>query len=695
MTTAIIAEKPSVAREIAAIVGAAQKNEGYLSGNNYIITWAFGHLVQLAMPDEYGIKGFSREHLPILPNPFILKVRQVKDAKGYKDDPGAIKQINIIKDVFNRCDRIINCCDAGREGELIFRYIYEYIGCTKPFDRLWISSLTEKAIKDGLQNIREGKAYDRLYHAAKARSEADWVVGINASQALSIAAGYGTYSLGRVQTPALAMVCKRYLENTGFIPVKYWQHKLSISKDDAGPDIISENKYDGIEDAKAAGEQIRKGQKVIVRYIEKKTVTQNPPLLYDLTSLQKEANSRYGLTADETLSIAQKLYEGKLTTYPRTGSRYLSEDVFDTISGLLSSFRDHSVFGEHIGNLATLNRQSVDDAKVTDHHAIIITGNRPDNLSKNESLVFNMILGRMSEAFSEVCIKEQTHVKFEAEGGNIFSAKGYIIKQARWRAVYGSSDESEDKENQSIPQISENEEWAINTLDVLEKQTRPKPLHTESSLLAAMENAGKEIDDGELRHSLKDCGIGTPATRAAIIETLLARDYIKREKKMLVPTEKGLQVYHIVKDKRIADAEMTGMWENAFVKIEQGEQEPDNFQKGIEVYASQITGELLASKIQSPQKQICLCPQCKKEQLLSYPSLVRCADKECNFVFYRKRNDKVLTDKQIISLFTTGKTEVIKGFKSKNGKSFDASLVLDGNMEIKYKFPENKENKRK
>lgn len=690
MTTAIIAEKPSVAREIATIVGATQKNNGYLSGNNYLITWAFGHLVGLAMPNEYGIQGFSKEHLPILPNPFVLKIRQVKDGKEYKDDSGAVKQIDIIKNVFNQCERIIVATDAGREGELIFRYIYEYLQCRKPFERLWISSLTEKSIREGLQNLKEGKAYDRLYHAAKARSEADWLVGINASQALSIAAGYGIYSLGRVQTPTLAMVCKRYLENTNFTPGKYWQHKLNISNKSFGLNIVSENKYETYEKANSIGEQIRKDGKIIVKSIEKKTVTQNPPLLYDLTSLQKEVNNRYGLTADQTLSIAQKLYEAKLTTYPRTGSRYLSEDVFATVPELLSDFQNHPVFGKYINNLKSPNRQSVDDSKVTDHHAIIITGNKSDNLQKNEALIFNMILGRMLEAFSTPCIKEQTSVKFEAAGENAFSIKGHVVKQPGWRAIGGTSDESEEKENQTIPPIDENEEWNIYSLDILEKQTKPKALHTESSLLTAMENAGKEIDDDELRQSIKDCGIGTPATRAAIIETLLAREYIKREKKALIPTEKGLQVYHTVKDKRIADAEMTGMWEKAFSKIEKGEQEADNFKKSIEVYTSQITDELLKVKIEMPQKQICACPKCQKESLRFFPALVRCPDDSCGFVFFRKRNDKVLVDKQIISLFTTGKTEVIKGFKSKNGKLFDASLILTEDKEVKYKFPESK-----
>lgn len=690
MKIAILAEKPSVAREIAAIVGATKKNDGYLSGNNYLVTWAFGHLIQLAMPDDYGIKGFNKEHLPILPDPFILKIRQIKKTKGYQDDPGAIKQINIIKDIFNQSERIIVATDAGREGELIFRYIYEYLGCTKPFDRLWISSLTEKAIHDGLKNLKDGSDYNRLYQAAKARSEADWMVGINASQALSIAAGYGTYSLGRVQTPSLAMICQRYIENTNFTPCKYWQHKLKTSKDGNILNLISVDKYDNYQDAKTIGENIYNCQKATVISIEKKTINQVPPLLYDLTALQKEANSKHGMTADETLSVVQKLYESKLTTYPRTGSRYLSEDVFNTVPELLSNFQDHKKFGEYIKILKTLNRQSVDDSKVTDHHAIIITGNKANKLQEKELIIFNMILSRMLEAFSPVCIKDQTYIKVEASG-KTFEIKGSVIKQEGWRTVNKKLDHQEESENESLPELQENEELQIDSLESVEKQTKPKPLHTESSLLAAMENAGKEIEDEQFRQSIKDCGIGTPATRAAIIETLLYREYIKREKKNLVPTEKGLKVYDTVKDKRIADVEMTGMWENAFTKIEQGEQEANNFKKGIEVYTSQITEELLKIKIEVTQKHVCICPKCKKDNLRFFPSLVRCPNEDCDFVFYKKRNEKQLTDKQIISLFTTGKTEVIKGFISKkSGKTFDASLVLSPENEIMYKFPESK-----
>ncbi|KAA6314203.1 DNA topoisomerase 3, partial [termite gut metagenome] len=319
MKTVIIAEKPSVAREIASVVGATNKENGFLHGNNYMVTWALGHLIQLAMPEEYGFAGFVRENLPIIPEAFKLIPRQVRDGKEYKPDGGALRQLKIIKHVFDSCDRIIVATDAGREGELIFRYIYNYVSCKKPFERLWISSLTDKAIKEGLQNLKAGSDYDNLYYAAKARSEADWEVGINASQALSIAAGHGVFSLGRVQTPTLAMICKRYMENKNFVSTPFWQIRVQTEKSGISFAAVSKEKYESKDLANEIFRQLQESKTVSVQSVEKKEVNQEPPLLYDLTTLQKEANSKHGFSADKTLSIAQKLYEAKLITYPRTG----------------------------------------------------------------------------------------------------------------------------------------------------------------------------------------------------------------------------------------------------------------------------------------------------------------------------------------------------------------------------------------
>lgn len=683
----IIAEKPSVARDIAAIVGATSRKDGYLEGNNYAVTWAFGHLVGLAMPEEYGFKGFQKENLPILPERFKLIPRQVKDSKEYKNDPGTMKQLKVIRELFDKCERIIVATDAGREGELIFRYIYNYLACKKPFDRLWISSLTDQAIRGGLENLRPGTQYDTLYLSAKARSQADWLVGINASQALAISAGSGVWSLGRVQTPTLAMVCSRYLENKDFVSQKYWQHKLNLSKEGNVLSPVSEDKYNDRKDADNIAGQISQNGTATVKSIEKKTIKQEPPLLYDLTALQKEANSKHSFSADKTLSIAQKLYEGKLTTYPRTGSRYLSVDVFETVPGVLSGFKEHHLYGETVKQLKDLNNRSVNDAKVTDHHAIILTGNKPGNLSDDENLIFDMILCRMLEAFSTTCIKEQTTVRFEVQE-KIFLTRGAIINQAGWRSVSGvMADENEKDDNNTLPPLNEGDQWNIDSTDTLEKQTKPRPLHTEASLLSVMETCGKELTDEAEREALKESGIGTPATRAAIIETLFSREYIVRDKKALVPTNKGLVVYLAVKDKKIADVAMTGSWENALNKIATGEMNAADFHKGIEVYAGQITTELLTMHLEHKDEKVkYICPKCKNESVVLLQKVAKCKNESCGYVIFRNKSGKDLSDKHLSDLLTKGKTSLIKGFKSKAEKQFDAYLRLDDTLKPVFEF---------
>lgn len=691
---AVIAEKPSVARDIATVLGATQKNDGNISGNGYIVTWAFGHLVGLAMPDTYGIENFKRENLPILPQSFQLIPRQVKTDKGYKPDSGTVKQLKVIKEVFDQCDKIIVATDAGREGELIFRYIYQYLECRKPFVRLWISSLTDKAIRDGLQNLKDGTMYDNLFRSAKARSEADWLIGINASQALSIAAGRGTYSLGRVQTPTLAMICSRYLENKNFVPQKYWQLKLQTGKDNIGFSALSEEKFDSQQPAIDKLQIIKDSGQVQVKSVECKEVNQEPPLLYDLTTLQKEANTKLNFSADKTLSIAQKLYEGKLISYPRTGSRYISQDVFDEIPERISLLETYDRFAGYAKSMngSNLNRRSVDDKKVTDHHALIITENKPGSLQADEQAIYELVAGRMLEAFSEKCVKEVTSISLTS-GESIFAVKGTVIKYAGWRAVFNAQEECE--ENTVLPALKEGEDLPLSDIELLEKQTKSKPLHTESSLLSAMENAGKELEDAELKASMKDSGIGTPATRAAIIETLFTRQYIIREKKALVPTEKGLAVYNIVRDKKIADVEMTGMWENALSKIESGEMNPDTFHKSTEVHASQITSELLGVQLTLSTQQDLICPKCGTGRILLYPKVAKCDNTDCGLVIFRNKSDKLLTDKQVTELVTAKKTGVIKGFKSKAGKPFDASLAFDEQFNVVFVFPEKKGKSRK
>ena len=684
----ILAEKPSVAREIARIVGAMKKEEGYFTGNGYHVTWALGHLVQPAMPDGYGIKGFRRDSLPVIPERFELVPRQVKTDKGYKADAAAVKQIKVITKLWSESDSIIVATDCAREGELIFRYLYAYTGCTLPFQRLWISSLTDAAIRKGLKELKDGHEYDSLYQAAKARSEADWLVGINGTQALTVAAGRGTYSVGRVQTPTLAMVCKRFWENKRFTPEPV--HQLHFSTPSVSVNEIvkfaSVEKWKDKEEAAALYNKVKAQMCATVVKTEKKKKVENPPLLYDLTTLQKEANTKHGFTAEQTLDLVQKLYEAKLVTYPRTSSRYIPEDVFAEVPLLFDRLSSHSSFADKIESMGELNRRSVDASKVTDHHALLVTPNRPLALYKNEQLIYDMIVGRMIEAFSPECVKETTTVRAECEGV-AFETKGCIVRKAGWRSVYG-----EDREDTVLPDWKEGDTLSMNGCTMSSGMTRPKPLHTESTLLAAMETAGREgMEDEEARQALKDCGIGTPATRAAIIETLLKREYMVRVKKSLVPTEKGLALYSIVKEMDIADVEMTGRWESELAEIEKGRMPHEAFIRDIESYTRKITTELLAcDKIFGHKASGCACPKCGTGTMQFYGKVVRCDNQDCALPVFRQIAGRTLTDTEMNDLLTNGKTGVLGGFKSKQGKPFSAAVAFDADFNTKFIFPEAK-----
>ena len=664
-------------------------------GNGYAVTWAFGHLVQLALPEAYGIKGFNRDALPVIPDAFKLVARAEKTEKGNRPDSSVLKQIDIIRRLFEESERIIVATDAGREGELIFRYLYQYIDCHTPFNRLWISSLTDKAIREGLNNLRNGADYDNLYLAARARSEADWLVGINGTQALSLAAGRGTYSVGRVQTPTLAMVCARYWENRRFTPEAFWQLHLAVK--DEGKDVVkftSEEKWKDGDTVNGLYKRIKETCKEIrIVQVERKQKTEEQPLLYDLTTLQKEANSRYGLTAEQTLAIAQKLYEAKLITYPRTSSRYIPDDVFETIPKLLEKLQRDEQLGSHVSRLGTLAHRSVDAGKVTDHHALLTTGLHPIGIYKDELTVYRMIATRMVEAFSAPCVKDVTTVRADvlASDGEkccdtAFTVKGSIIRQTGWRGVCGETDG-----DTLLPDWKEGDVLSLSACSITEGKTKPKPLHTEATLLAAMETAGKEIEDDTLRQAIKDCGIGTPATRAAIIETLLKREYMVRVKKTLVPTEKGLALYSIVKGMDIANVEMTGRWEAELARIERGEKAAADFNTEIEAYTRRITADLLASeKLFRARETTFACPKCGKGSMRFYAKVVKCDNETCALPVFRQVAGKLLSDKEITDLLTEGRTAVLHGFKSKQGKSFDAALAFDEEFRIKFIFDDTK-----
>ena len=691
----IIAEKPSVAREIAGLVGASDKKDGYLTGNGYFVTWAFGHLIGLGMPEDYGISGFDKAALPILPNPFLLTVKKKKKDKGYTADTGALKQLKVIEQLFNRSNSIIVATDAGREGELIFRYIYEYLKCNKPFERLWISSLTEKAIKQGFDNLKDGKEFDGLYQAAQGRSRADWLVGINATQALSIAAGNGIYSLGRVQTPTLVLICKRYLENKNFSVKKYWQIQLSHNKELIDFKSISKTKWEDQKLADDTLKSIQRSKTATVTSVETKSITEQPPLLFDLTGLQKEANKKLNLSAEETLNIAQSLYEKKFITYPRTGSKYIPEDVWAEIPNLVRALQDSETCKQAVGKLkwGRFNKRIVNDLRVTDHHGLLITDKIPSALNAKENSVYDMIAFRLLEALSQACIKEITDVGLQALHYD-FTVKGCKVIEAGWRSIKGSFSDDDTEPVQDLPEIKKGDELKIKEASVLEKKTKPPVLYTEAGLLSAMESAGKEIENEDERKALQNIGIGTPATRAAIIETLFTRNYIQREKKSLIPTEKGLQVYELVKDRKIADVAMTAEWELALQKIENNETDAEAFQKEMETYASSITNELLQASIAQNNLPKLVCPKCKSQQLIIRDKIVKCPDEVCNWVQFRNVCGVQIGLADIENLVNKKKTSLIKGMKSKAGKKFDAYIVLNEDCKTSFEFAKNKSYKK-
>ena len=685
MITCIIAEKPSVARDIARIVGANHKEDGFLEGAGYLITWAFGHLITLSMPEQYGYGAYKAEELPIVPQPFQLMVRQIRKGKDFEDDPTALKQLKIIRSCFEKSDQIIVATDAGREGELIFRYIYGYLGCQKPFRRLWISSLTDKAIREGLAQLKAGSAYDALYLAGKARSEADWLVGINASRALSIARR-GAYSLGRVQTPTLAMICRRYLEHQGFSSVPFWRLQAFVQKDGVPLQTTCTEDFATEGEAQTAFATLSRQSSLVATSVSRKVAAMPPPLLYDLTTLQKEANRQLGFSADRTLSLAQSLYEKKVTTYPRTGSRYISQDVFEEVPRLLS------VLGKELKS--PLNPHSVDDSKVTDHHALLPTGEgNAQTLSSDEVAIYQMICARFVAAFAPNAQEERMQIEL-TDGTHRFVWRGKQILSQGWKAYTPQgektqSDESEEAKEEllaQLPNIQEGENLPLDHGAITQHKTKPKPLFTEATLLSAMENAGREIADTDTRKAISACGIGTPATRAGIIETLLLRDFIRREKKTLLPTEKGLSVYGIVKDQRIANAEMTGNWELALSAIEAGKASAEDFSTRIKDYTAEICRELLALQIVQPQYPTYRCPVCGEDTVGIFPKVAKCKSEGCDFHVFREICGVTLTEAQTKDLLTTKRTTLIKGFQNKAGKKFNAHLVLRGDGSTAFEF---------
>ncbi|MEC4028509.1 type IA DNA topoisomerase [Myroides odoratimimus] len=681
----ILAEKPSVAREIASLVGAKTKKDGFVEGNGYCVTWAIGHLVSLAMPEDYGFQGFKREALPILPRSYLLLPRKMKKANKYTSDPSALKQLKVIDKLFKACSEIIVATDAGREGELIFRYIYQYLNCSKPFKRLWISSLIEKAIKEGLQNLKEGSDFDGLFRAGHSRSRADWLVGINASQALTVSMNDSVYSLGRVQTPTLSLICKRYLEHTSFKKKLYYQIELQQSKEGILFKSLSTDKWEDMQKAEQALKLIQKENEVKIQKVENKTIREESPLLFDLTSLQKRANELFGFSADKTLSIAQSLYEKKFITYPRTSSKYIPENIWAEVRNLLKVLSDDNRYSNLLLKLkmTRLNKKIVNDVKVTDHHGLLTTDRLPSAINAKEESIYHLIAQRVWETVFEPCIKKQTEVTLNALDYE-FSFKSSSIVELGWREVRKELSNN-DEIVIDLPELKQGDNLKIKEVKALEKSTRPKALYTESTLLSAMENASKEVEDKSLQSVIKDIGIGTAATRASIIETLLKRDYITRKAKSLVPTEKGLKVYEIVKDKLISDVLLTAKWESAFKDIEENKTDMEDFHSQIEEYTSEITTELLSIKSNSETDHLS-CPKCKQNTLQLREKVVKCLEPDCNWILFREVCGVKLLIEDISDLIQQGKTKLLKGLVSKAEKKFDAYLILKEDCTTGFEF---------
>ncbi len=689
----IITEKPSVAREIASVLNVTETKDGYIQGGNYSITWAYGHLVELCPPEEYGWCGqWTASALPMLPEKFKLRPthRFNSTTKTWYIDDGVKKQLETIKKLFNAADQIIVATDAGREGELIFRYIYQYLEVKKPFTRLWISSLTRNAIMKGFVDLAPGSKYDNLYHSAKCRSEADWLVGMNASRALSISAATGTFSVGRVQTPTLAMICARTIENKSFVPKPYFKVKILLVKENASF-FATSKAIDSKDQATQLLKKIVTATFATIQEVETKEVIEQPPLLHDLTSLQREANKKLSISADDTLKAAQALYEQKYITYPRTGSCYISEDVFESIPQLMEVISKHPVYGIFAIINQPLNRKSVNDRKVTDHHALLITENLPLNLKGNELSVYNLILTRVLKAFYPSCIKESTKLKLDCKQ-EPFTASGTVIKVEGWRKIDSTNvnDEVEDthKENedeqQTLPKLEINEKVKKQSEELFTKKTKPKPLMNEDLLLGAMESCGKVIEDETLREALKICGIGTPATRSNIIETLIHRQYIERQKKLLLPTPKGMAVYDLLKEKQISSPELTGNWERKLNHISMGVEDVNVLREEITDYVKMITVDLLGSagvlqkvNLSADNSSKFKCPKCEN-YLKKGEKNFYCLNYKngCDFKIWLNVSEKKITDTQVRQLLEKGKTNTITGFVSKQGKEFEASLKM-------------------
>jgi DNA topoisomerase-3 len=713
--TLIIAEKPSVGRDLVrALPGTFAKHEGYLESDEHVVTWAVGHLVQLAEPDEYDpkYKKWRMADLPIIPDHFKLVVR----------DERSRKQMTVISKMLRRDDvsEVINACDAGREGELIFAWTFEKAGSKKPVQRLWLSSMTLSATKEAFSRLRPGSEMALLEQAARSRSEADWIVGMNATRAATIrlrSSFDGAVSLGRVQTPTLAIVARREEEIRAFKPEPYWLVD-ALFEPVAGE---SGRQYNGrfhagtqprlatAAEADAIVEAVRGRQGEITK-LEKTTRREKAPLLYDLTSLQRDANTRFGFSARRTLAAAQRLYEEhKALTYPRTSSRFLSSDMAAEIkptAALVGSVREYAAAAKYVTDLDVLPlARVINDAKVTDHHAIIPTRSehRIDKMSDDDKRVYDMVVRRFLAAFHPDAVFENTRLETTV-GEHIFRTSGRVLMESGWRSAYGEGGlddrtaEADDDAggSQQLPKLAKGETVDTREVAAEEKVTQPPRRYSDASLLGAMETAGKLVDDDDMREAMKDSGIGTPATRAAIIERLIDVLYIERDGRALVCTEKGLSVIRLLGDHALTSPSMTGNWEHRLTRIEHGEELRETFMHDIALFADETVTELDAKlkEVRIPRTNLGPCPVCGHD-IVENRKGFSCWGREdpgCGFVIWKSKAGKMLPAAVARELIAKARTEKpVTGFKGRSGRSFRARLALmqsdEGRWRVEFDEP--------
>jgi DNA topoisomerase III len=718
--TLVIAEKPSVARDLTgALPGTFENNESYYESEDTIITFAVGHLVELTDPEDYDekFKKWRMADLPIVPEEFRLRPRDKK----------AEKQLKVIHKLLRRddVDRIVNACDAGREGELIFAYIYETSGVDKPVERLWISSLTKTAIKEGFEHLRPGEQLAQLEAAARSRSEADWLVGMNATRAATIRGRAwvgGVVSLGRVQTPTLALLVKREREIQAFVPEPYWLVHAEFDPRYQG--LWFEGDETRLKEAKRADEIAAKvsGKDGTVESVERKEQSERAPLLYDLTSLQRDANRRFGFSARRTLQAAQSLYEDKKAiTYPRTNSRWLSGDLVPQLkptAATLQPIGEYAAAARYVLGLQQLPlARVVNDSKVSDHHAIIPTDVEHDvsRFSPDERRVFDLVARRFLAVFHPPARYARTTVVTLVEDER-FRSRGKVTLEAGWRGVYGllsdadaqqqRQDEEGENESAELPPLEQGQTVRCASAEVEAKETKPPPRYTEATLLSAMETAGKLVDDEELREAMKESGLGTPATRAETIETLIRREYIERAGKDLTPTPKGLQVITMLEEHPLTSPELTGNWEKRLTDIEHGSDDRGKFIDDIAEFTRATVekiAELDKEKLRPERVELGPCPRCGaetgeiiKENSKAYGCTSWKSREEtgCGFVIWKRVAGRTITPELARQLLEEGKTkEVVSGFRSRAGKPFRARLVLNDEGKVEFDFPARKETK--